>query len=132
MNRHRSSRNAFSLFEVVISLTILAISAGMLAQLLESARLGSTQATRETEALVYAESILAELVASQTMPGEVAEEVLNEDPQWTYSVSSTETDWTTLFVTTVRVKHLNSNERIDADVSLTRYLYVPEETEVAL
>ncbi len=132
MSRLNYSRNAFSLFEVVISLTILAISAGMLAQLLESARLGSTQAARETEALVYAESILAELVASQTIPGEAVDEVLNEDPQWTYSVSTADTDWTTLFVTTVRVKHLNNNERIDADVSLTRYLYVPEETEVAL
>lgn len=129
MKRSRR-QSGFSLFEVVLCLTILAISSGMLLQLLEAARLGSIRARRETEAIMHAESILAELIAAETEPTAVSEQpVTEEDLQWTYSVTVEATEWETLSIVTVQVRHWNDADKLDADVSLTRFLYVPVASE---
>jgi len=123
------ARTGLSLLEVVISLSLLGAATAALVQLLESARVASVQAVRETEAVVYCESILGEIVASGVAPVEIAEEMIGEDPAWVYSVEVAETDWPTLTETTVRVMHRNLNDNIDADVSLTRWIYVPAAEE---
>ncbi len=123
------ARTGLSLLEVVISLSLLGAATAALVQLLESARVASVQAVRETEAVVYCESILGEIVSSGVAPVEIAEEMIGEDPAWVYSVEIAETDWPTLTETTVRVMHRNLNDNIDADVSLTRWIYIPAAEE---
>ncbi|MCA8987585.1 MAG: prepilin-type N-terminal cleavage/methylation domain-containing protein [Planctomycetaceae bacterium] len=126
----KTVRNGLSLLEVVVSLSILAISVAMLGQLLESARQGAIRSERELMAITHAESILAELVAVQSAPVDVAEEPIGEEEGWTYSVisSASETGMTGLLSITVRVQHRSLSENVDADVSLVRWMYLPDET----
>ncbi|MCG6154852.1 type IV pilus modification PilV family protein [Rubinisphaera margarita] len=129
MKNRTFNRAGLSLLEVVISLSLLGAASAALVQLLESARVASVQTVRETEAIIFCESIIGEIVSSGIAPVEISEETIGEDPAWVYSVEVQETDWPTLVQSTVRVFHRNFNDHIDADVSLTRWIYIPATEE---
>ena len=117
-------RDGLSLLEVVISLAILFSSIAVLGQLLDAARVGALRAALETEATLMAESLLAELVAAEVLPSGVTDSPIGDDPDWTYSLEIESTEWESLTSLTITVQHRNAVNQIDAEVKLSRWLYV--------
>jgi len=125
-----ASRAGLSLLEVVISLAILVSSIAVLGQLLDAARIGAHRAALETEATLLAESLLAELIAAETVPSAVIDSPIGEDPDWIYSLDVEATEWDSLSSLTITVQHRNANDQIDAEVKLSRWLYVSTTTDL--
>lgn len=126
-----SSRHGLSLLEVVLSLLVLAVSVGLLSQLLESARAGSSRAVLEAEALIHADSIMAEVFASEVLPEDVTDMPIGEDSSWIYTLHSEPTDWETMSLLTLVVQHKSPRGLIDAEVVLTRFMMLPSQTETS-
>ncbi|MEM1061522.1 MAG: prepilin-type N-terminal cleavage/methylation domain-containing protein [Planctomycetota bacterium] len=124
----RRDRRGLTLLEVVIATAILAGSFAVLGSLLESARVASTRARYELEAVTRAESLIDELVAG-VLPLEAVDRVAYDgEPQWSYEVGLAETEFETLTLVVVRVWHADAQRTVDADVSLARQLFVPPES----
>lgn len=127
--RDQHHRRGLSLLEVVLSLAVLAVSVGLLSQLLESARTGASRASYETEALIHAESIMSEIFASETLPDDVTDMAIGEEVAWVYSLHSEPTDWDTLTLLTLTVQHKSPRGLIDSEVILTRFMMLPAQTQ---
>ncbi|MCA8984968.1 MAG: hypothetical protein KDA76_14500 [Planctomycetaceae bacterium] len=124
-----SRRKGLSLLEVVLSMAVLATSVAVLGQLLDSARWAATRAALETQAILHAESLLAEIVAAEVSPAEITQQPFEEDPAWNYSLLVDETEFETMLQLTLTVQHVNPNDIVDAEVSLVRWLAVFESSE---
>ena len=77
----RSSRRAMSLLEVVLAAAILAGSLAVLGQYLNAARVASAKAASETEALMLAESLMDDAVATLSA-GETAPDLSEQSGVW--------------------------------------------------
>ncbi len=116
------SQAGLSLLEVVIAMAILATSVAVLSQLLDSARWAAIRASYENQAIIYAESLLSEILASDSLPVSVTEEVIEEDPAWVYSLQVEDMEFSTLSQVTLTVLHKNENGVINAEVTLVRWM----------
>ncbi len=118
-------RAGLSLLEVVIALAVLVVSVSLLGQLLDTARVGAFKSALETEALIHAESLLAETVIAETTPEEVHDQPIDEAGEWTYSLTTEPGEWTNLLLLTLVVQHRNPQGILDAEVTLNRWLMLP-------
>lgn len=125
-------RTGLSLLEVVISMAVLATSVAVLSQLLDSARWAAIRTSYENQAIIYAESLLSEILASDSLPVSVTEEIIEEDPAWLYGLQVEEMEFSTLSQVTLTVMHKNDNGVINAEVTLVRWMaHFSETTETS-
>ena len=124
----RQRRAALSLFEVILAIAILGTAYAALAQLFSTGRVASVQASREVEALIKAESLMAQIEA-----GLVAQEAVSEtqwvdrltnapEEGWYWQVDLYETGLETMVRLVVTVQHKNSHQAQTAKVQLARLL----------
>lgn len=80
---------AFTLLEVILSLTILAAAAAMIGELITSASQTAADSEAETRAQILAISLMDEMVSRRTEVAEKSRESLEVDDSapWVYSVS---------------------------------------------
>jgi len=84
-----SARQAFTLLEVILSLTILAAAAAMIGELISFASQNAVDSEAETRAQFLAISLMDEMVSKRTEVAERSEEPLDTEDAipWVYSVS---------------------------------------------
>ena len=87
--RKKQRLSAFTLLEVILSLTILAAAAAMIGELISSASQRAADSEAETRAQLLAVSLMDEMVSGQTEVTEQSDEPLDteDDIPWVYSVS---------------------------------------------
>ncbi len=123
-----SRRRGLSLLEVVIAVAILA---GALSVLSEVVRRGSQAATRanfEQQALIRCESVMNEVLAGLVELTTLEAQPFFDDESWTYDVIVNGPDELSLVELTTCVQHVNSAGIKNADVKLTRLVFVPATT----
>ena len=88
-----SPRPAFTLLEVILSLTILAAAAAMIGELISFASQNAADSEAETRAQFLAISLMDEMVSKRTEVTEQSEESLDTEDviPWVYSVSLEQT-----------------------------------------
>jgi general secretion pathway protein I len=118
---------AFTLLEVVLALAILA---GTLAALGEVMRLGDQNAAAaadESQALMFAESVMAELVVGARPIGNASGELPSEDdPPWTFAIEIQPTEFQELIAARVSVSQQLAPELQPARCDLVRWLPHPD------
>lgn len=142
MISHKSSRRdrfrprkGLTLFEVLLSLAIFTAALTAIGQLISNGMQGSVHARLQSEAVIRCESQLAELlILGEPIPS-VSDEPFEDDPQWTWSAESSETEEVGLLFLTIVVNHTSDNMIGEASFTLSRFYRDPllltesEETE---
>ncbi len=126
-----SGRSGLTLFEVLLSLAILAASLAAIGQLISNGVRGAVKSHLKTEAIIRCQSQMAELMAmSEPMPN-VSEQPFADDPKWTWSVTSSETDAEGLASLVVTVSHAAENGVGRVSYSLSRLYRDPSLSPVS-
>ncbi|QDU37744.1 hypothetical protein Mal4_20610 [Maioricimonas rarisocia] len=119
-------RRGFTLFEVVLALTIFFGAIAVVAQIVDTGSRAATQAQMNSEAIVRCESKLNEVVAGVIPPQSVSSSTFDDDPLWQWSLSVIEGPHIDLLELTVTVMHVRTNGFVDSEYTLTRYIRDPE------
>ncbi|MFG0335102.1 MAG: hypothetical protein ACF8TS_17225 [Maioricimonas sp. JB049] len=119
-------RDGFTLFEVVLALTIFFGAVAVIAQIVDTGSRAATQAQRNSEAVVRCESKMNEVVAGVIPPQSVSSSTFDDDPLWQWQLSVIEGPHLDLLELTVIVTHVRNNGLVDAEYVLTRYIRDPE------
>ncbi|MEW4526760.1 MAG: prepilin-type N-terminal cleavage/methylation domain-containing protein [Maioricimonas sp. JB045] len=119
-------RRGFTLFEVVLALTIFFGSIAVVAQIVDTGSRAANQARLQSDAVVRCESKMNEVVAGVIPPMSVSGSAFDDDPVWQWSLSVVEGPHIDLLELTVTVTHTRQNGLSDAEYTLTRYIRDPE------
>ena len=114
LNLHRSRtdiqrRQGLTLFEVLLSLAVLAVSLAAIGQLVSSGMRGAVQAHLQSEAVIRCQHQLGELMATCEAIPNLSEQPFPDDSNWTWSASSSDTEENGLVSVVVTVKHSAGN-----------------------
>jgi type II secretion system protein I len=121
-------RHGFTLLEIILALTILAMSLAALGEVLRLASDNSSEACDLTQAQLIAAGKLAELTSGAIVLDNVnnapVEEVI-ADPQWLYSIEMTQTQELGLLAVRVTVRQDLPDEQNPAEYSVVRWMPDP-------
>jgi Tfp pilus assembly protein PilV len=118
-------RRGLSLFEVVIALTIFVCSMGAIGQLISTGVRGAVQARLQSQAVLRAETQMAEVVAGLiSLHG--ASGVFPDDPSWSWSVTTTSSPHANLYVVEVTTTHSARTTAGKQSFSLRRLVRDPQ------
>jgi len=114
------TRRGLTLFEVLLSLAILAASLAAIAQLVFTGTQGSLMARLESEAAVRCQNTLAELIAIGDPLTSVADQPFPDDPNWTWTLVSQETQDPGLYILQMTVNYASDGGFGEAEFTLNR------------
>jgi len=115
----------FSLFEVVLAVVILSTSMAAISTLIDISRISAAQSILEVEALIRCESLIDGIILTNAPETSLVEEPFEDNPAWSYSITTEPTELETLQQITVQVTHRGKQEQYDAEVKLVRLIYIP-------
>lgn len=118
-------RHGLSLLEVLVSTAILVASVAAIMQVLNVGHNSRLSAVLDAEAILRCERIMGEIVAG-VRPLAAAEEVFEDDANWSWTAEVSDQGSTSLFQIKVLVKHNTSGEQSNSSWSLTRYMRDPQ------
>jgi general secretion pathway protein I len=122
---NRTPRSGLTLFEVLLSLAILAAAMAAIAQLVSSGVQASVRARLQSEAIIRCQSQLAELIAVGDPLSAVADQPFADDPAWTWSISAAETDQPGLMQLVMTVTHDPGDGFGDVSYTIPRFYRDP-------
>lgn len=113
------SRAGISLFEVILSMVILATSLAAIGQLIYSGGQGAVKARLLTQAVFLAESKMGEIAGGAETLVSVADVPFPNEVGWTYSITVSSGPHTDLYNVTVDVNHTanSSMGKVHFDIS---------------
>lgn len=120
-----NQRDGLSLIEVLLALSILAVSLMMLGQLLRVGSRNASLARELTKAQLYCQSVMSGIEAGVIPPTAVSSASLEQDPDWSYTVEIGSLEWAELLSVQVTVTEMSESSR-PVSASLTRWLIDPE------
>ena len=136
--RKLSARHGLTLFEIVVSVSILAGSLAALGQLIATGNQASVSARFHTEAVFRCESKLSEILAGiePMTPTDASPFEDDESGYWSWSLEINETAHIDVLGLVVTVKRYGKDETLAASYSLQRMvrdpqLYIDAATEAA-
>ena len=119
-----SQRRGFSLFEVVLSLSILLGALTAWSQLIDTGARAGIKAKLQTEAILRCESKLAEMIAGAEALETADGVAFDDDPEhWSWAANVTDGPYLDLLVIQVTATHTGGRD--DVSHTLTRYLRDP-------
>lgn len=118
----------FSLFEVVIALTIFVASAAVIGQLVSSGVRGAVRSRLESQAVIRCESKLAEIVAGVISLQSMNDVPFTDDSAWTWSTVIQAGPHPDLYLVEVKVSHPSSGQLSDLSYTLSRLVRDPNAT----
>lgn len=125
--RYPPQRSGLTLFEVVLSLAIFLMSLAAVSQLISVGSRASVDAQLETEAALFAESKMAEVISGAVPLDPVSgQPVSSADAAWQWSLTENTAPLEGLKDITVTVTHLGPDGEPDVTFSLRRYLRDPQ------
>ena len=114
-------RRGLTLFEVLLSLAILAGSLAAIGQLgCNGARYSVEAGVKAAEAVIRCQSKLAELIAIDDPTAGVTDEPFADDPAWSWTLSASETEVPGLYLLLLTVNHDGGDGFGNATYSLSR------------
>ena len=129
MTQKVAHRNGLTLYEVVLALAILLGALAVLGQIISTGTRAAVQARLETQALLYCQTKLSEVVAGieplQIVNGAAIEDAPSNE-NWTWSLEYAAGPHADLIEFEVSVSHLNSANQMDVKRSLSRYMRNPQ------
>lgn len=125
--RRRSARSGFSLFEILLSLALLAAAMAAVSQLMEIGLQAGLRNQLRTEGQFLCERKLAELLVDPTAQESIGETAFPDDEGWKWSVATSEGPRTDLLRMEITVTHYTNEQspREDMRVTLIRLVRIP-------
>ena len=123
-----SSRRGMSLMEVVLAMTVLSITLGMLYSVASRGSRYGMKARQETQAQLLCESKLAEISAGITPAAVISGAVSEVDDGWLYSVDMEATDLEGVVLLRVTFVENVPQRKQPIQFSLTRWIRDPDAT----
>jgi Tfp pilus assembly protein PilV len=124
-SRSTSARKGLSLFEVLIALAIFVCSMAAIGQLVSSGVRAAVQARLQSQAVLRAETKMAEAVAGITsLHG--ASGTFTDDPTWSWVVASTQSQHEGLYLVEVTVTHAGVTTSARQSFALRRLVRDPQ------
>ena len=121
-----SNKRGFTLFEVLLSLAIFAVSLVAIGQMMSNGMRGAVQARLQSQAVLRCQSKLAEVVAG-VAPLQAANNVaFPDDADWHWSMTVTPATQANLYVADLTVARKGSNAVGDVSFTLRRMLRDPQ------
>lgn len=121
-----AARKGLSLLEVVIALAIFMGSIAAIGQLVSTGVRGAVQARLQSQAVLRAESKMAEVVAGITPLHGGSGGVFAEDPSWAWSVQSISGAHEGLYVVDVTTTHHSATTAGNQSYTLRRLVRDPQ------
>ncbi|MEN1679210.1 MAG: prepilin-type N-terminal cleavage/methylation domain-containing protein [Planctomycetota bacterium] len=132
-NRSRlASHNAFTLLEVILALGVLATALAIVGEVTSLSYRNADRAAREGEAMLIAESVMAQLTAGVLPVAAVppTEWTTGTAPaSWRYEVLVEPSDLPELLTVRVRVEPVDADENDPLGAELVRWMLDPAEEE---
>jgi len=122
----RGRRTGMTLLEVFIALAIFIGALAVITQIVSTGSRAAVQAQLQTDAVLRAETVMAEAVAGVIALQSASGQAFSDDPDWTWSLTVAEGSHIDTLQLTVVVNHANSTGRINAQATLTRLLRDPQ------
>ena len=120
-----AARKGLSLFEVLIALAIFVCSMAAIGQLVSSGVRAAVQARLQSQAVLRAETKMAEAVAGITnLHG--ASGTFTDDPTWSWAVASTQSQHEGLYLVEVTVAHAGLTTSAKQSFALRRLVRDPQ------
>ncbi|HEX4412543.1 MAG TPA: prepilin-type N-terminal cleavage/methylation domain-containing protein [Lacipirellulaceae bacterium] len=128
--RKRKSSTGFTLLEVILALAILAGSLAALGEVMRLADQTASLTEGESQAQIYAASIMDELLSGARQLENVSQATLNEDDSvpWVYSIETNSTNLDQLVSVRVSVEQKLDARLQPARFDLTRFMPNPDYT----
>jgi len=125
--RNAASRTGLTLYEVVLSIGIFLMAMAALSELISVGSRAAVKAELETQAALYAESKMAEIVSGAVpMTATGNQPLFPDDPSWQWRLTEGEPPAEGLKDLTVTVMHMGNNGEPDATYSLRRFVRDPQ------
>lgn len=118
-------RRAISLLEVILALSLLAITMLLVAQLVSLGIRSAADARDFARAQRICENIVAELTAGALLPVSQSDVPARDEPDWLYSIETRTLTGTGLMALSVTVKPRQPNRQDDIQVTVTRWIVDP-------
>jgi Tfp pilus assembly protein PilV len=120
-----ASRRGLSLFEVIIALAIFMCSIAAIGQLIFSGVRAAVQARLQSQAVLRAETKMAEAVAGITnLHGSSG--TFTDDTSWTWTVAATQSQHEGLYLVEVTVAHAGGTTAAKQSYTLRRLIRDPQ------
>lgn len=121
----RASRSGLSLLEVILAVAIMAASMALLGELIRIGGRHATSAVNLTKAQMHCETVLSEIAVGIIPANDVADQPMEIDPDWLYSVAVT--DMQLQYLISVRVSVRQAEDTMNPrKASMTRLMIDPE------
>jgi hypothetical protein len=114
------------LLEVFIALSIFIGALAVISQIISTGTRASIQAQLQNEAVLRAESCLAEAVAGVVDLTGISNTAFPDDPAWTWSLAVTDGPHVDTLLLTVTVNHATVGGVVNAQASLSRLIRNPQ------
>lgn len=119
-------RRAFSLLEVLLAIAILGGAMVVISQLLSLGYRAAIESRLRTDAALLCDAKMAELAAGALPLSSTSGELIQENPQWNYSVSVENASQVGLLAVTVTVAQNNTGNMNPMSLSIVRLMPDPE------
>ncbi len=125
--KNSPSRAGFSLFEILLSLALLAAAMAAISQLMETGLQAGLRNQLRTEGQFLCERKLAELIVDPAAQESTGETAFPDDPGWKWSVAVSDGPRTDLLRLEISVIHYTDEQspREDMRVILVRLVRIP-------
>jgi len=122
-----SQRTAFSLFEILLALALLAGAMAAISQLMEIGLQASLRNQLRTEGMFLCERKLAELLVGEDLPTTTSETPFEDAAGWSWSTTTADGPRTDLLRLEVNSVHYTDEDspREDMRVTLVRLIRIP-------
>lgn len=119
-------RRGITLFEVVLALGIFLGAFAAIAQVIDLGRQASVTGQLQNEAVLRAQTKLAEVIAGVEPMSALQSQPFEDDPNWTWGLTMGDSPHADLLGLTITVEHMRANGSIDAAFVLTRFVRDPQ------
>jgi general secretion pathway protein I len=119
-------RRGITLFEVMLALAIFLGAFAAISQVIDLGRQASVEGQLENEAVLRAQTKLAEVIAGIEPMAALEGQAFEDDPDWTWGLTMGDAPHVDVLGLTITVEHTRANGSIDAAFVLTRFVRDPQ------
>ena len=121
----KPSRSGLSLLEVILAIAVMASSMALLGELIRIGGRHATGAVNMTRAQIHCESIMGQVALAAIPAADVDGSPVMTDPEWLYSIKTSQTELQSLISVRVSVFHSEDTSINPRSASMTRLMIDP-------
>lgn len=125
-DRTHFRRRGITLFEVLLALAIFLGAFAAIAQIIDLGRQASVEGQLENDAVLRAQTKLAEVIAGIEPMSAVQGQPFDDDPNWTWGLSISDGPHADLLAVAVSIEHVRSDGNLNSAFTLNRFVRDPQ------